>query len=133
METRDIAIIFGIIAGIVGVGGFLGFVIYPLYHDVGDKNDYPTPMPTPTLTQTPPVTPSPSPTPTYVIDTMDSTFGWETGNDDKGSSINIKSIPGRTGNAIEISYDLKEWGWVEIFKEINPEILSGTKGINFFL
>jgi hypothetical protein len=80
----------------------------------------------------PPVTPSPSPTPTYVIDTMDSTFGWETDNDDKGSSINIKSIPGRTGNAIEISYDLKEGGYVEIFKEFNPEILSGTKGIKFF-
>ena len=64
METRDIAIIFGIIAGIVGVGGFLGFVIYPLYHDVGDKNDSPTPMPTPTLTQTPPVIPSPLPSPT---------------------------------------------------------------------
>lgn len=82
----------------------------------------------------PPVTPSPSPspTPTYVIDTMDSTFGWETGKDDKGSSINIESVHGRTDNAIEISYDLKEGGDVEIFKEINPEMLSRKEGIKFF-
>ena len=64
METKDIVIIFGIIAGIVGVGSVLAFVIYPLYYDGGDKNDQPTP--TPTLTQTPSVIPSPlhSPTPT---------------------------------------------------------------------
>jgi hypothetical protein len=67
METRDIAIIFGIIAGIVGVGTFLGLVIYPFYHDVGDKNDSPTPTLTPTLTQTPSVTPSPLPSPTPTI------------------------------------------------------------------
>ncbi|HID19375.1 MAG TPA: hypothetical protein EYP28_00315 [Methanophagales archaeon] len=43
-----------------------------------------------------------------------------------------KSVPGRTGNAIEIAYNLKEDGWVDITKEINPEILSGKEGIRFF-
>ena len=65
MKTEDIVIIFGIIAGIVGVGSFLAFVIYPLYYDGGDKNDQPTP--TPTLTQTPPVIPSPSSSPPPTI------------------------------------------------------------------
>lgn len=63
---------------------------------------------------------------------MDSTSCWETGKDDKGSSINIKSVLGRTGNAIEISYDLKEEGYVTMYKEIDPEILSGTEAIFFF-
>ena len=53
METKDIAIILGIIAGIVTVGSFLALVIYPLiYIPPG-----PTPTPVPTLT--------PSPTPFY--------------------------------------------------------------------
>ncbi len=80
------------------------------------------------------VTPTtPTATSTSIIDTMDSTSGWETYIDDEsGSSINIKSITGRTGNAIEISYDLKERGEVAIYKEINPEILSGKDGIKFF-
>jgi hypothetical protein len=105
----------------------------------------------PSVTPTPLVTPSPSPTPTVtptsiathpptppttitscIIDTMDSTSGWGTHKDDKGSSINIKSILGRTDNAIEISYDLKEWGWLVISKKINPEKLSEKEGIIFF-
>jgi len=87
-----------------------------------------------------PVTPTPTPTPVaappptiiLIIDTMDSTSGWKTYKDDKGSSINIQSILGRTDNAIEIFYDLKEWGWIGISKKINPEILSEKKGIKFF-
>lgn len=85
------------------------------------------------ITPTPTLTPTPTPTPTSIIDTMDSTSGWETYIDDEsGSSINIKSITGRTGNAIEIFYNLKEGGEVAIYKEINPEILSGKDGIKFF-
>ena len=68
----------------------------------------------------------------HIIDGMNSTSGWEIGKDDKGSSINIKSVHGRTGNAIEISYDLKEGGYVTMYKEIDPEILSGTELIKFF-
>jgi hypothetical protein len=63
---------------------------------------------------------------------MDSTLGWRTYRDDTGSSINIESIPGRTDNAIEISYDLKEWGWVGISKRIDPNILYEKEGIIFF-
>jgi len=91
-----------------------------------------TPLPPP---PTPTSTPTPTPTP-CIIDTMDSTSGWRTYEDDEGSSINIESIPGKTDrktdNAIEISYDLEEWGWVLISNIIDPEILSGTKGIKFF-
>ena len=64
---------------------------------------------------------------------MDNTSGWTPYiGDDTESSINIESIQGRTGNAIAISYDLKEKGYVSIQKEIKPEILSGKEGIRFF-
>jgi hypothetical protein len=100
----------------------------------------------PSVTPTPPVTPSPSPTPTAtptsiathppttpcIIDTMDSTSGWRTYKDDEGSSINRKSMPGKTGNGIEITYDLKEWGWVTLNKRIDPSVLSEIEGIRFF-
>jgi len=59
-------------------------------------------------------------------------MGWHTYNDDKGSSINKKSIPGRTNKALEITYDLKEWGWVTLNKRIDPSILSEIEGIRFF-
>ena len=69
---------------------------------------------------------------TNIIDSMESTVGWGRYRDDKGSSMNIKSIPGRTDKGIEISYDLKELGWVQISKKINPEILSEYEGIKFY-
>jgi hypothetical protein len=59
METKDIMIILGIIAGIVTVGSFLGLVIYPVYY-------YP-PGSTPTPTLTPAPTPSPTPTPPFGV------------------------------------------------------------------
>jgi hypothetical protein len=86
-----------------------------------------------TLSPTPTSAPTLTPTPTLsIIDTMDSTLGWRTYRDDRGASINIESIPGRTDNAIEISYDLKEWGWVGISKRIDPNILYEKEGIIFF-
>ena len=92
-----------------------------------------------TLTVKPSVTPTPTPTPTEthpsnaknIIDSMESTLFWKT-NKFTGSSINIKSVPGRTDNGIEISYDLEELGWVEISKEIHPEILYKYKGLRFY-
>ena len=84
------------------------------------------PTPTPTITPIPVITSS-------IIDPMDNTSGWTPYiDDDTESSINIESIQGRTGNAIAISYDLKEKGYVSIQKEIKPEILSGKEGIRFF-
>lgn len=62
METKDIVNILFIIAGIVTVGSFLAFVIYPIYYDGGNKNDQPTPTtPTPTLSPTVTFTPTPRP------------------------------------------------------------------------
>ncbi len=100
----------------------------------------PTPTTTPTLTPTPIVMPTLTPTHTETppstttnsIDPMESTMGWYTHKGDKGSSINRKLIPGRTDNGIGISYDLKEWGWVLISKNINPEKLSKYEGIRFY-
>ena len=91
--------------------------------------------PTPTLIITP--TPTPTPTETHpsnatnIIDSMESTLYWKTYKY-TGSSINIKSVPGRTDNGIEISYDLEERGWVLISKEINPKILSEYEGLRFY-
>ena len=91
METKDIVIIFGIIAGIVGVGSVLAFVIYPLYYDGDDKNDQPTP--TPALTQTTSV-----PTPIYTVTITDPKAGdyvpWRytvkgTSNIEPNSDLNI--------------------------------------------
>jgi hypothetical protein len=75
---------------------------------------------------------SKGPKPHCIIDTMDSTSGWITYKDGEGSSINRKSIPGRTDNGIEITYDLKEWGWVTLNKWIDPSVLSEIEGIRFF-
>jgi len=90
----------------------------------------PSVTPTPTLIITP--TPTPKPPEINIIDSMESTMGWYTYKDDEGSSINRKSILGRTGNGIEITYDLKEWGWVTLNKRIDPSILSEIEGIRFF-
>lgn len=89
-----------------------------------------------TLTVKTPVTPTPTstetPSSTTIIDSMENTMGWDTLKDDKGSSINRKSIAGRTDNGIEISYDLKEGGWVLISKKIDPGILSEYEGLRFY-
>ena len=76
----------------------------------------PTLTPSITPTSTPATTTPPTPTPTSIIDTMDSMWGWKTYREDNKSSINITSIRGQTGNAIEISYDLKENGGVSIYR-----------------
>ena len=92
-----------------------------------------TSTPTPTITPTSASTPTETPPPnaTNVIDSMESTLYWKIYKC-TGSSINIKSVPGRTDNGIEIFYDLEERGWVLISKEINPEILSEYKGLRFY-
>ena len=86
--------------------------------------------PIPTITPTP--IPTVTPTPSNIIDSMESTMVWYTHKDDMGSSLNRKLIPGKTDNGIEISYDLKEGGWVLISKVIDPEILSEYEGIRFY-
>jgi len=72
------------------------------------------------------------PTIVPIIDDMESIDGWKMINDTDGSSINISSNLGKeNGNAIQISYDLKEIGWVGILREINPEMLSMSSGLKF--
>lgn len=52
--------------------------------------------------------------------------------DGKGSSIeSMKPVAG-TDCAIEISFDLKEDGWVAIYRKLSPQSLSRTRGIEFF-
>jgi hypothetical protein len=76
--------------------------------------------------------PSPDTTPaSSSLDTMDSTLNWRMYSDDVGSLGTISSIPGMIGNAIEIAYDLMEWGWVGIAKNIDSETLSGARAIGF--
>ena len=92
-----------------------------LLNEIDEIDQEETPEPTPE--------PTPTPTPTNIIDPMDSIMVWNTYNDDKGSSMNIKIIPGRTNKALEITYDLKERGWVTINKQIDPKILSEIEGV----
>lgn len=66
-----------------------------------------------------------------LFDPMD-TLDWRTFKDDKESQISITSVPGRTDNAIEITYDLPIAGWILITKEIKPGALAGVKGIRFY-
>ena len=103
------------IIGLIGVIGAAFIMALPHYLDI--------PTPTPTAT----------PTPTSIIDTMDSTSGWETYKDEEGSSINIKSVPGRTGNAIEISFDLKERGYVQIHKKLILKYYLEKREYFFFI
>lgn len=66
-----------------------------------------------------------------VIDSMDSTEGWQTIDDGNGSSLNISSVQGKKGHAIQISYDLQEGGWVAISREVDPKMLAEVAGMNF--
>lgn len=75
------------------------------------------------------VTPPPTP---VIIDTMDSVSLWGTNLDDKGSSVAISSVPGRTTNAMRIDYTVKENGYLTVSREISSKILTETKGIGFF-
>lgn len=78
--------------------------------------------------------PTPIPPPiTVIIDDIkeDSIPHWQPSTDGK-STIDVSSVTGRTGNAIEISYDLKAWGWVLISKQLDPGTLSGTEKTRFY-
>jgi len=123
MKLSDIAVVLTIIVAIIAIATFLAGLWGP--PDIS-KSSTSTPTPTPTTT------PSPTPIP-IIIDRMDSTSGWESYIDTRTeSSIDFTSVSGRTDNAIAISYDMKESGYVSIIREITPEILSGKEGIKFY-
>lgn len=74
------------------------------------------------------ITPAPMP---VIIDTMDGISLWNTYQDNAGSSLAISSVPGKTTNAMEISYTVKKDGYVGVSREINSEVLTGTKAVGF--
>lgn len=108
------------------------------------RTPVPTETPTPTKTLTPTATPfpteAPTPTPSIkYIDQFEAIRNWETAFcDDKcggskgASSVSISLIPGRTGKAVKVSFDLKESGWVLITRGIYPGLLFETSGISLF-
>ncbi|HRU75724.1 MAG TPA: PQQ-binding-like beta-propeller repeat protein [Methanothrix sp.] len=65
-----------------------------------------------------------------IIDTMDSTNGWEVAGDEKGSAITISSVPSPKGKAIQIDFDLVEGGWIGISKNVSGSTLSQVRGLN---
>jgi hypothetical protein len=88
------------------------------------------------MTVTPRPTTRPSPTPTsallpVTLDAMEDMAGWDTYGDD-ASTVTVTATSGITGNAVEIAFELQEWGWLGMSREIEPQMLQGTKGIRFF-
>lgn len=64
------------------------------------------------------------------LDTMDGVGDWTTFNDES-SSINLTSIGGKKGNALQISYTLGEYGWVLIIKPLGID-MTQVNGIKFY-
>lgn len=66
-----------------------------------------------------------------VIDTMDNIGGWQRrieGN--KGSTLQISTVPGKKGKGLQLIYYINENGSVIISKEIDPKVLSRSTGIS---
>lgn len=68
-----------------------------------------------------------------IIDSMDTTAGWDVVKDNLGSNAIISLAPARKGRglAINITYDLKEGGWAGISKDVDPELFHLINGLNF--
>jgi hypothetical protein len=87
-----------------------------------------------TPTQTPnPASTSASSTPIPIVDTG-SLAGWgqSTSAAQTVKLFTLGLAQGRTGNALQISYDLAEGGWGSIWKGMDPQLLAGTAGISFW-
>lgn len=69
---------------------------------------------------------------TVIIDRMDALSLWSSSQNETGTPPTISREQGRTTNAMKLSYTLSEDSWVIVTKEINPQILAGTKGIRFY-
>lgn len=88
----------------------------------------PTTRPSPTLIAS--ATPVPS-LPPVIIDPMEEMTTWTTYGDE-ASTMSVTTTSGITGNAVEITFELQEWGWMGLSQEIDPQALQGTTGIRFF-
>ena len=104
----------------------------------------PTPMFAPTETLQPTATDSVSPSVTSASPTPADIpipfLNWQTdfcddlcgkGSGTIASSIFTLVVPGKTHEALEVIYDLRNSGWVLIKKNITREDLAGTKGVSF--
>ena len=69
--------------------------------------------------------------PSVIIDTMDSTSGWDIYATNPGATVIVSSTPGKAGNALQVSFALNNDKWVGISRQLHPEILDGTKAIAF--
>jgi hypothetical protein len=65
-----------------------------------------------------------------IIDTMNNLSRWKVLRDGFGSKGEISLVPARRGKAINLSYDLKDNGFVGISDEVDPKLLSEVKGLN---
>jgi len=67
------------------------------------------------------------------LDTMDAVTGWSTYNDDKGSTSRLDGAPGRgaTDQAVQVTYDVKAFGYAGLSKDLWPKTLGGTTGLRF--
>ena len=102
-----------------------------------------TSIPTATATNTSPPTDTPTstltltPTPPTIANT-ESLTGWtedfvHSTTDNSNNAVSL--VPGRSGNALEISYDLGvagDGGYDVITKGIDTRMLAGTTGISFY-
>jgi WD40 repeat protein len=65
-----------------------------------------------------------------LIDPMENLSNWKTLKDDLGSNVSIGLVPSKKGRAINLSYDLKDNGWVGISKEVDSRLLAELQGLN---
>lgn len=149
-----VLVVFGALVG--GVGGYYLYltgifereiesrvrateVAKPTAAPLPTYTPYPTAAPLPTHTPYPTRAPCPTniPCPTstpilYIaIDPMEATADWIQYTDDKGSTMVIGQVDGKTNKAVQLSYALKEWGYVGITRLLIPCELFGTRGIRF--
>jgi len=91
------------------------------------------------LQVTPTATSIPTPVP-HLIDEMEKISDWSPSSCKDtcesaalyGNSVILVSLAqGRTDNALEIVFDLKNKGWVGITRRVDTQLLLGTKGITF--
>lgn len=97
--------------------------------------DTPTPTSTPTKMATPTRTPTSTatPTPTPIAVSTDPAL-WAT-LVDTGSTIALATVPGRTDTALQITYNLGEGGWVQLYQaasSYNMGDFSEMAGIIFY-
>jgi WD40 repeat protein len=65
-----------------------------------------------------------------LIDPMEDLSNWKTLKDELGSNVSISLVPSKKGRAINLTYDLKDNGWVGISRDVEPQLLAELQGLN---